>query len=43
MSTLDFRLLYFLAVTADRVFSRDQLLRCRLGDQRFVTPRSVDV
>lgn len=43
MSTLEFRLLYFLASRPDRVFSRDQLLDAVWGTERFVTPRSVDV
>jgi len=43
MSTLEFRLLYFLASHPDRVFSRDQLLDAVWGSERFVTPRSVDV
>ena len=43
MSTLEFRLLYFLASHPDRVYSRDQLLDAVWGSERFVTPRSVDV
>src|SRR6202167_5324913 len=43
MSTLEFRLLYFLAARPDRVFTRDQLLDGVWGTERFVTPRSVDV
>jgi phosphate regulon transcriptional regulator PhoB len=43
MSTLEFRLLYFLASRPDRVFTRDQLLDAVWGTERFVTPRSVDV
>src|SRR6202021_1581170 len=43
MSTLEFRLLYFLAARAHRVFTRDQLLDAVWGTERFVTPRSVDV
>src|SRR5271169_1854657 len=43
MSTLEFRLLYFLAARANRVFTRDQLLDGVWGTERFVTPRSVDV
>jgi len=43
LSTLEFRLLYYLARRADRVFSRDQLLDAVWGTDRFVTPRSVDV
>ena len=43
LSTLEFRLLYFLASRPNRVFSRDQLLDGVWGTERFVTPRSVDV
>lgn len=43
LSTLEFRLLYFLASRPNRVFSRDQLLDAVWGTDRFVTPRSVDV
>jgi phosphate regulon transcriptional regulator PhoB len=43
MSTLEFRLLYFLATRPNRVFTRDQLLDAVWGRDRFVTPRSVDV
>jgi len=43
MSTLEFRLLYYLAARPERVFSRDQLLDAVWGSERFVTPRSVDV
>jgi DNA-binding response OmpR family regulator len=43
MSTLEFRLLYYLAARPDRVFTRDQLLDGVWGTERFVTPRSVDV
>ena len=43
LSTLEFRLLYFLASHQNRVFSRDQLLDEVWGNERFVTPRSVDV
>lgn len=43
MSTLEFRLLYFLASRPNKVFSRDQLLDAVWGTERFVTPRSVDV
>jgi phosphate regulon transcriptional regulator PhoB len=43
LSTLEFRLVYFLASRPDRVFSRDQLLDGVWGTERFVTPRSVDV
>lgn len=43
LSTLEFRLLYFLASRPNHVFSRDQLLDSVWGTDRFVTPRSVDV
>jgi two-component system phosphate regulon response regulator PhoB len=43
LSTLEFRLLYYLARRPDRVFTRDQLLDAVWGTDRFVTPRSVDV
>jgi phosphate regulon transcriptional regulator PhoB len=43
VSTLEFRLLYYLAARPDRVFTRDQLLDAVWGTERFVTPRSVDV
>ena len=43
LSTLEFRLLYYLATRPNRVFSRDHLLDAVWGTERFVTPRSVDV
>jgi phosphate regulon transcriptional regulator PhoB len=43
LSTLEFRLLYYLARRPNRVFTRDQLLDAVWGTDRFVTPRSVDV
>ena len=43
LSTLEFRLLYYLASRPNRVFTRDQLLNAVWGTDRFVTPRSVDV
>src|SRR5206468_2723910 len=43
LSTLEFRLLYYLASRPSRVFTRDQLLDAVWGTDRFVTPRSVDV
>jgi len=43
LSTLEFRLLYYLASRPNRVFTRDQLLDSVWGTDRFVTPRSVDV
>ena len=42
-TTTEFRLLDYLARHPGRMFSRDQLLDAVWGDQRFVTPRSVDV
>ncbi len=42
LSTLEFRLLYFLASHPGKVYSRDQLLDRVWGTDRFVTPRSVD-
>lgn len=42
-TTTEFRLLDFFARHPGRMFSRDQLLDAVWGDQRFVTPRSVDV
>jgi two-component system phosphate regulon response regulator PhoB len=43
LSTLEFRLLHFLASRPNRVYTRDQLLDAVWGSERFVTPRSVDV
>ena len=43
LSTLEFRLLYYLASRPNRAFTRDQLLDAVWGTERFVTPRSVDV
>ncbi len=43
MSTLEFRLLYYLASRPNKVFPRDQLLDAVWGTERFVTPRTVDV
>jgi phosphate regulon transcriptional regulator PhoB len=43
LSTLEFRLLAFLASHPNKVFSRDRLLDAVWGTERFVTPRSVDV
>src|SRR5436190_7341534 len=43
LSALEFRLLHHLASHAGMVFSRDQLLDSVWGDDRSVTPRSVDV
>jgi DNA-binding response OmpR family regulator len=41
-TTLEFRLLDYLARHQGKVFSRDALLDAVWGDLRFVTPRSVD-
>jgi two-component system, OmpR family, alkaline phosphatase synthesis response regulator PhoP len=43
LSTLEFRLLHYLASHPNKVFSRDRLLDAVWGTERFVTPRSVDV
>ena len=43
LSTLEFKLLYFLAAHPGRIFSRDKLLDQVWGQDRFVTPRTVDV
>ena len=43
LSALEFKLLYFLATHPDRIFSRDNLLDQVWGQERFVTPRTVDV
>jgi phosphate regulon transcriptional regulator PhoB len=43
LSALEFRLLHYLASYPGRVFSRDQLLDRVWGNDRTVTPRSVDV
>jgi phosphate regulon transcriptional regulator PhoB len=43
LSTLEFRLLLYLAQHPNKVFSRDRLLDAVWGAERFVTPRSVDV
>jgi two-component system alkaline phosphatase synthesis response regulator PhoP len=43
LSALEFRLLYYLASHPGMVFSRDQLLDNVWGNDRTVTPRSVDV
>jgi len=41
-TTLEFRLMDYLARNQGRVFTRDQLLDAVWGDMQFVTPRSVD-
>src|SRR5579862_6783949 len=43
LSTLEFKLLLFLASNPRRIFSRDRLLDEVWGRDRFVTPRTVDV
>ncbi len=43
LSALEFKLLYFLASNARRVYSRDRLLDEVWGREHFVTPRTVDV
>jgi phosphate regulon transcriptional regulator PhoB len=43
LSALEFKLLYFLALHPRHVFSRDRLLDEVWGQDRFVTPRTVDV
>jgi two-component system, OmpR family, alkaline phosphatase synthesis response regulator PhoP len=43
LSTLEFKLLYFLASHPRQIFSRDRLLDEVWGRDRFVTPRTVDV
>ena len=43
LSALEFRLLHYLAAHPGMVFSRDHLLDRVWGNDRTVTPRSVDV
>jgi DNA-binding response OmpR family regulator len=43
LSTLEFKLLHFLASNPRRIFNRDRLLDAVWGHDRFVTPRTVDV
>jgi phosphate regulon transcriptional regulator PhoB len=43
LSTLEFKLLHFLAAHPGRIFSRDKLLDQVWGRDRFVAPRTVDV
>ncbi len=43
VSTLEFKLLHFLATHPGRIFSRDMLLDQVWGQDRFVTPRTIDV
>jgi phosphate regulon transcriptional regulator PhoB len=43
LSALEFKVLYLLASHPRHVFSRDRLLDAVWGEDRFVTPRTVDV
>jgi DNA-binding response OmpR family regulator len=43
LSTLEFKLLFYLASHPRHVFNRDRLLDEVWGRDRFVTPRTVDV
>ena len=43
LTTLEFKLLHFLASNPRRIFSRDRLLDEVWGRDHFVTPRTVDV
>jgi phosphate regulon transcriptional regulator PhoB len=43
VSTLEFKLLHFLVTHPGRIFSRDVLLDQVWGQDRFVTPRTIDV
>lgn len=43
LSTLEFRLLHYLASHPRRIFARESLLNEVWGRDRFVTPRTVDV
>jgi two-component system phosphate regulon response regulator PhoB len=43
LSALEFKLLHYMALHPGMVFSRDQLLDGVWGNDRSVTPRSVDV
>ena len=43
LSTLEFRLLHFMASHPRRIFARENLLDQVWGRDRFVTPRTVDV
>ncbi|HUS12372.1 MAG TPA: response regulator transcription factor [Pyrinomonadaceae bacterium] len=43
LSSLEFRLLHFLASHPNRVYSRDRLLDAIWGNERYVIPRSIDV
>lgn len=43
LTQMEFRLLEFFITHPDRAYGRDQLLNEVWGEQRFVTPRTVDV
>jgi DNA-binding response OmpR family regulator len=43
VSTLEFKLLHYMIVHPGRIFSRDTLLDQIWGQDRFVTPRTIDV
>ena len=43
LTTTEFRLLEFFLTHPGRAYSREQLLEAVWGEQRFVTPRTVDV
>jgi two-component system, OmpR family, alkaline phosphatase synthesis response regulator PhoP len=43
LSSLEFRLLHFLASHPNRVYTRDRLLDAIWGNERYVIPRSIDV
>jgi phosphate regulon transcriptional regulator PhoB len=43
LSAIEFKLLCFLAANQEKVFTRDQLLQEIWGEDRFVTPRTIDV
>ena len=43
LTSTEFNLLEFFLTHAGRAYSRDQLLEAVWGEQRFVTPRTVDV
>ena len=43
LTSTEFNLLEFFLTHAGRAYSRDQLLEAVWGEQRYVTPRTVDV
>jgi DNA-binding response OmpR family regulator len=43
LTSTEFNLLEFFLAHPGRAYSRDQLLEAVWGEQRFVTPRTVDV